>query len=281
MQRKPIRRLTLRLLLLVAVAATASMALAQPAGGGAAPADAPRADAPRADADADQTKKTEEMSILQLFVKGGWFMIPIAACSLLAVTVIIERFLALQRSRIVPPGFIERLQSVYRDGSGRKEAMDYCRTHDNPTARVALAGLRKVHRGEKAVEEAVEDAGSNEISKLRRNLRMLYAIAAVAPMLGLLGTVWGMIQAFQVASQQGLGRATSLAKGIYEALVTTFGGLIVAIPVLIFYYYFLGKIERIVHEMNDLSVELIEGTLVLETPAPQVEPPATPKPVTA
>ncbi len=209
-----------------------------------------------------QNQQTEEMSILQILLKGGWFMVPIALCSILAAAVIVERFMALQRSRIIPAGFLGQLQSVYRGGSGRAEAINYCRSNDSPLARIALAGLRKQHRGEKAVEEAIEDAGSHEVSKLRRNLRMLYAIAAVAPMLGLLGTVWGMIQAFQVASQQGLGRATSLAKGIYEALVTTFGGLVVAIPVLIFYYFFLGRIERLVHEMNEQSVELIEGALV-------------------
>jgi biopolymer transport protein ExbB len=217
----------------------------------------------------------EEMSILQILLKGGWFMVPIAACSILAAAVIVERFMALQRSRIIPPGFLGQLQSVYRGGSGRTEAVNYCRANDSPLARIALAGLRKQHRGEKAVEEAIEDAGSHEVSKLRRNLRMLYAIAAVAPMLGLLGTVWGMIQAFQVASQQGLGRATSLAKGIYEALVTTFGGLVVAIPVLIFYYFFLGRIERLVHEMNEQSVELIEGAL-MTAEAPSVPPEAAP-----
>ncbi|MFP4353501.1 MAG: MotA/TolQ/ExbB proton channel family protein [Phycisphaerae bacterium] len=225
----------------------------------------------------DDQAQVEEMSILEILLKGGWFMIPIAACSLLAAAVVVERFMALQRKRVIPPGFLAQLQSVYRGGAGRKEAMEYCRANDSPLARLALAGLRKMHRGEKAIEEAIEDAGAHEVSKLRKNLRMLYAIAAVAPMLGLVGTVWGMIQAFQVASQQGLGRATSLAKGIYEALVTTFGGLVVAIPVLIFYYFFLGRIERLVHEMNEQSVELIEGALVIEEPAPaSAQPDQTP-----
>jgi biopolymer transport protein ExbB len=139
-----------------------------------------------------------------------------------------------------------------------------------PIARIALAGLRKLPRGPEAVEGAVEDAGAHEISKLRRNLRLLYGVGAVAPMLGLLGTVWGMITAFQVASVQGLGKAEHLATGIYEALVTTFAGLLVAIPTVIFYYYFLSKIDALVHDMNELSIEFVEHT----TDPDQDRPPA-------
>ncbi len=258
-------RLVARLVLLCLLAGLSAAAVAQQnTDPGAAPND---------------ETKIEKISILRLLVKGGYFMIPIGLCSILAAVVVIERLIALQRSRIIPPGFVRQLQQVFQQGRNRNEAVQYCRQSISPMARVAEAGLRKLHRGEQAVEDAIEDAGANEVSKLRRNLRMLYGIAAVAPMLGLLGTVWGMIQAFQVASQQGLGgRATSLAGGIYEALVTTFAGLLVAIPVLIFYYYFLGKIERIVHEMNDQSVELIEGTLVLDTPPAPSPQPAKPAP---
>src|SRR5439155_20071546 len=114
-------------------------------------------------------------------------------------------------------------------------------------------------RGQAAVEKALEDAGAIEIQKVRRNLRMLYGISVVAPMMGLLGTVWGMIDAFRVTSAaRGLGRPEMLAKGIYEALVATLAGLMVAIPVLVFYYYFVSKIERIVGEMNEISMAAVE-----------------------
>ena len=204
-------------------------------------------------------EETARMSILELLLKGRYFMIPIGLCSLLGLAIIIERAVSLRRGAIIPRGFMDSLKGNFRhSGDDRRAGLDYCRSHDCPVARVAAAGIRKLHKDEESVEQAIEDAGANEVAKLRRNLRMLFGVAAVSPMLGLLGTVWGMIQAFQVASLKGLGKAEHLAQGIYEALVTTFGGLIVAIPVLIFYYYFQGKIERIVSEMNDVSVDFVE-----------------------
>lgn len=204
-------------------------------------------------------EQTPRMSMLELLRKGGYFMIPIGACSLIGLGIIVERFIALRRGAIIPPGFLDGLKNVFHNGvEDRQQGLGHCRANDSPVARVAAAGISKLHRDEQSVEQAIEDAGANEVAKLRRNLRMLYGVAAVSPMLGLLGTVWGMIQAFQVASVKGLGRAEALATGIYEALVTTFAGLIVAIPAMIFYYYFQGKIERIVSEMNDLSVQFLE-----------------------
>lgn len=199
------------------------------------------------------------MSLLQLLAMGRWFMIPLAACSLFGVTLIVERFIALRIGAVIPPEFIEGLtQRIAGDKPDIKAARDYCKQHDNPIARVLAAGLRRYPRGEEAMEAAIEDTGAAEVARLRANFRILYGVANVAPMLGLLGTVWGMIEAFQVASQQGLGQAEKLAEGIYNALVTTFAGLTIAIPVLIFYYYFQSKIETIVSRMNDVCVEVLE-----------------------
>jgi biopolymer transport protein ExbB len=117
------------------------------------------------------------------------------------------------------------------------------------------AGIRRVTRGHVAVEKAIEDAGANEALKLRRNLRVLYAIGSVATLLGLIGTISGMIKAFRVASGGGLGKSELLAKGIYEAMVCTFGGLAVAILVTIFYYWFVGRIERLIGDLNDEVIE--------------------------
>ena len=204
----------------------------------------------------------ERMSFLELLERGGWFMVPIGLCSLLAMAVIIERLIALRRGAVIPSKFLPGLKGVLRQGAADRAAgLDYCRSRDCPISRVAQAGLRKMRRSVEAVDKAIEDAGGNEISKLRRNLRMLYGSSAVAPMLGLLGTVWGMIEAFQVASDPNVdvtNRGPLLGKGIYEALVTTFAGLTVAIPALIFYYYFLGKIDKLVHEMNEVSMDLVE-----------------------
>lgn len=247
------------LLAAAVVAAFGAACLAQRAAEDPAPA--AKGAAPAKTAEPDE-EKIAKMTFLELLRKGRWFMLPIGLCSLLGLAIIIERLIALRRSAVLPAGFMDGLKSAFTQGlQDRQAGLGYCRSHDCPLARVAAAGVRKLHRGEEAVEAAIEDAGANEVSKLRRNLRLLYGVSAVAPMLGLLGTVWGMIGAFQVASVMGTGRADKLATGIYEALVTTFAGLTIAIPVLIFYYYFLSKIDMIVHEMNDRSVEFIEHYL--------------------
>jgi biopolymer transport protein ExbB len=247
------------------VSAWAVLAAAVAAAAPAAAQDAPDEPAVRPVVPADaatrpagqQRQRVERMSFLELLLKGRWFMIPIGLCSLAGLAIILERLLALRATVVMPEGFMDGLKAAFGPGD-RAAALRYARSHDSPLSRVAAAGILKLHRAEEHVEQAIEDAGANEVSKLRRHLRMLYGVAAVAPMLGLLGTVWGMIEAFQVASARGLGRAELLATGIYEALVTTFAGLCVAIPVLIFYYYFLGRVDSIVHRMNELSLDFVE-----------------------
>lgn len=243
----------------VSLAQQAPPAPPAPAAVGAAPNDAAPVPGGEATVSVEETPKT---SFLQLLLKGGWFMVPIGATSLLGLAIILERLVALRRGAIIPPRFMDGLKGVFRDAEhDRPAALNYCHNSRAPIARVMAVGIRKLPQGEEAVEQGIEDAGANEVAKLRRNLRILYGVSAVAPMLGLLGTVWGMIEAFQVASAKGLGQAERLASGIYAALVTTLAGLTVAIPVLIFYYYFTDKIERIVSEMNDVSEEFVEHTM--------------------
>ena len=196
------------------------------------------------------------MSFLELLIKGGWFMLPIGVASLIGLALILERSLALRRSRIMPRVFMSGLRAVADDP---QRALEYCRQHACPIARIMAAGLRKLPHGQAAAEKAMEDAGANEVHRLRRNLRMLYGVSAVAPMMGLLGTVWGMIDAFRVASTaRGLGKPELLATGIYVALVTTLAGLMVAIPVLMFYYYFAGKVEQAIADLNDAASQFVE-----------------------
>jgi biopolymer transport protein ExbB len=205
----------------------------------------------------------ESGSFLQLLAKGGWFMLPIGLASLMGLALVIERLVAVRRWRVIPPGFAAGLKRASPEGADDREAaLRYCEEHPSPISRVVAAGLRKMPRGQAAVEKALEDAGGIEIQKLRRNLRMMYGVSVVAPMMGLLGTVWGMIGAFRVTSSaRGLGRPEMLAKGIYEALVATLAGLMVAIPVLVFYYYLVSKIERIVGEMNEISIAFMDHFL--------------------
>jgi biopolymer transport protein ExbB len=204
----------------------------------------------------------QERTLFELFQAGGPFMYALLACSILSVAIIIERLVSLRKSAAMPPGFMAGLRGVYRDPQeDRAAALEYCRLHDSSIARIVAAGIRRIPRGAEATEKAVEDAGANEALKLRKNVRMLYALGSVATLLGLIGTISGMIKAFQVAAGGGLGKAELLAKGIYEAMVNTFGGLAVAIVCTIFYYLFLGRIERLVTEMNDAVGEFAERYL--------------------
>ncbi|MBL7133157.1 MAG: MotA/TolQ/ExbB proton channel family protein, partial [Phycisphaerae bacterium] len=175
----------------------------------------------------------EKMTLFELLLMGRWFMLPIGLCSLLGLAIVIERLAALRHSAVVPRGFLDGLKRVFRDTrDDRPKALDYCRGRDCPIGRVIAAGIARFSKGQEIVERAMEDAGTAEIQKLRRHLQMLFGVAGASPMLGLLGTVWGMIEAFQTASVKGLGQAEHLATGIYKALVTTFAGLVVAIPAL-------------------------------------------------
>ena len=201
---------------------------------------------------AQDTPAVPKLSPIELFFRGGFFMYPLAACSILSVALIIERFAAVRRKRVIPSGFISGLKAIYQDvREDRDRALEYCEKHDSPLARMIAAGIRRLPRGYAAAEKAIEDAGGNEALKLRQNMRFLYSMGSVATLLGLIGTISGMIKAFQVASVAGPGHADLLSKGIYEAMINTFAGLAVAIVVTIFYYFLIGRIEKLVAEMND------------------------------
>lgn len=273
------------------------MAMSQDAGapaGGAPPAPAGQpvpAAAPAGvggDAVEEQVIKTEPKSLLEWFQDGGMFMYPIALCSVLALAIVIERLLTLRAGQIVPSSFVPGLKGAMRDLHRDREAgLAYCRARDHALARVVAAGIRKAPRGVEAMEKAVEDQGASEALRLRRNMRFLYAIASVATLLGLIGTIQGMIQAFQAAEVVGTGKFGPLAKGIYIALITTFAGLSVAIPVTVIYYFLAGRIERIVMALNDEAGEFLDhytgGIVEVDAPlALDVSPAdATPQPIPA
>jgi biopolymer transport protein ExbB len=201
---------------------------------------------------APQDAPVPSLSLVDLFRKAGVFIWPLTACSVLTVAIVIERAVALRRRRVLPPQFLAGLRGVYQSPEkDRERALDYCRQHDSPLSRTIAAGIRRLPRGYLAAEKAIEDAGGNEAMKLRQNMRFLYSLGSVATLLGLIGTIWGMIKAFQVASVQGPGHVGALSEGIYEAMVNTFAGLAIAIIVTIFYYYFAGHIEKLVVELNE------------------------------
>jgi biopolymer transport protein ExbB len=198
-------------------------------------------------------------SFLKLLTMGGWAMWPLAACSLLGLALAIERGLALRRSQIIPPGFLAGLEKIYNGRGDTEAALDYCRKRPSTISRIMAAGIRKLPESGAVAEQAIADQGATEVARLRKNLRLLHGIAAITPTLGLLGTVWGMIRAFEAASTMGLGsHSQALTRGIYEALVATMTGLMIAVPVLLCYYIYLGIIDRSVLELNDTAQGFLE-----------------------
>ncbi len=220
----------------------------------------------------------ESQTLLSLIMKGGALMIPIAICSVVAVYVSIWQFLLLRRDQILPSGFQSKLRdSLSVKGNDAKGGLAYCDQVGGPVSRIFKAGIPKIGKEDETIEKAIEDAGAREVGKMKRQLRPLSAVATIAPLLGLLGTVYGMIGAFQAASAAGAGKADTLAKGIYEALVTTAAGLTLAIPVLIVFQILSNKIDSIVDEVDDIAIDFLEhvgGNGVTSKKAPARKAPA-------
>jgi len=196
-------------------------------------------------------------TFLSVLEKGGAMMYPILFCSILMVGIAIERFYTLQRKNIINPFFLEKVRAHW-NWKDIHLGLQLCNTYDNSLARILKAGLLRFGGKVDEVERAIEGAGQHESSLLTSNLRMLGAVANITPMLGLLGTVFGMIKAFNVISQSGTGNPGLVASGISEALITTAAGLVVGIPALALYHYFRGRIERFVFEMEEVAVQLVE-----------------------
>jgi biopolymer transport protein ExbB len=188
-------------------------------------------------------------------------MIPIGICSLIALAVIAERFISLRRQRVIPPDFLDGVKATLQKGENdRSEALEYCRKDGSPVAHIFEAAIRRLSAPLELLERHIEQAGEREVLKLRKFLRVLAVIASTAPLMGLLGTIFGMIRAFSTvaSSGQALGRTELLARGIYEALITTAAGLSIAIPVLIGYHWINAKITRLVGEMDLMTVDFVE-----------------------
>jgi biopolymer transport protein ExbB len=185
-------------------------------------------------------------------------MYPIILCSVLALGVFLERSVSLRKKRILNQDFISGIRRHWMRRDIDK-ALQLCKAHDISISRILRAGLLRHNHSLADVERAIESAGQHEMSMLTANLRLLGVVANLAPMLGLLGTVVGMIKAFTVISQSGTGNPGLVASGISEALLTTAAGLIVGIPALAVYHYFRAKIDGYVYEMEHISLEILEG----------------------
>jgi len=195
---------------------------------------------------------------VQIIASGGILMFPIAACSIVALAIAIERFYSLRRATINTREFMDSMRTVLRQNRVQ-EAVEICDETEGPIARIMKAGILKHNRGKADIREAIEDAGHLELPRLERYLSALATCANVAPLLGLLGTVAGMIKAFaQIQHKQGQVNPSDLAEGISNALITTAAGLTVAIPALVAYNYFITRVENLVVEMEISSSELVE-----------------------
>ena len=194
--------------------------------------------------------------MLELIQAGGWLMLPILACSVFALAIIIERLWSLRRARVLPARLVETLRH-WRE-SGQIDQISLDKLLESPLGRIVAAGLLNRFQGREIVKERIEDTGRHVVHQLERFLNTLGTIAAITPLLGLLGTVFGMIEVFTVISVQGSGDTELLAGGISQALITTAAGLSVAIPSLLFYRYFRGRVDELVVRMEQEAIYLVE-----------------------
>jgi biopolymer transport protein ExbB len=189
---------------------------------------------------------------------GGPFMWPIIVCSIAAVGILLERLWTLQRKRVLPQELIKRLAQLAESNQVTPKVIEALEKN-SPLGRVLAAALSNRDRGREIMMERVEDTGRHIVHELERFLNSLGTIASISPLLGLLGTVMGIIRAFNAVMLGGMGDPRMLAGGISEALITTAGGLAVAIPAFIAYRYLRGKVERIVIEMEKIAVTFADS----------------------
>lgn len=195
-----------------------------------------------------------------LIQKGGPVMWVILMCSVIGITVVIEKFIQLQKAKIDTRKFMDEISSLLRRNRVM-EAIDMCNQTPGPIAKVVKAGIIKHDRTRSEIREAIEDTAVHEVPQLESNLSVLATIAHITPLLGLLGTVAGMVRAFQVIEQKATAlqpvNPKDLAGGIWEALLTTVAGLCIAIPTYVAYNYFVNRVKGFVFDMEKSASDLI------------------------
>lgn len=197
------------------------------------------------------------MRVFELISSGGWLMVPIIGCSILSLAICLERLWELRANKVAPQGLMADVWSWLKSGAMSAEKMKEVRKN-SPLGRIIVAGLSNARHGREIMKESIQETASQVIHEMERFLTALGTIAAITPLLGLLGTVIGMIKVFTEIMAQGTGNASVLAGGISEALITTAAGLAVAIPTLIFHRHFQRKIDSLVVEMEQQAVKLVE-----------------------
>ncbi|MGV6859708.1 MAG: MotA/TolQ/ExbB proton channel family protein [bacterium] len=196
--------------------------------------------------------------MFELVKAGGWLMLPIIIASIVALAIILERFWTLKRSKVIPDQLVAKVWQWVQ-----QEQLTAARLHElrngSPLGRVLAAGLINATQDRAIMKESIEETGRHVVAELEKYLSTLGTIAAVAPLLGLLGTVVGMIQVFSVITNVGVGSPGELAGGISQALITTAAGISVAIPALIFHRYFRAKVDQLVVDMEQEALKLVDA----------------------
>jgi biopolymer transport protein ExbB len=196
--------------------------------------------------------------MFEIVKAGGIVMVPIILCSIVAVAIIIERFWTLRQQRVVPAELTDKVWQWVENRTLSDKQIRALEQH-SPLGRVLAAGISSRHRDRSVMIEAIEDAGRHVAHDLERYLGMLGTIAAVSPLLGLLGTVTGMIRTFKAITVAGIGDPAAMAGGISEALITTAAGLIIAVPALMAYRYLRGRVDSLVIRMEKESLKLVQA----------------------
>jgi len=196
--------------------------------------------------------------VFEIVVAGGWVMVPILLASVLALAIIAERFWTLRQKRIAPAGLATKVLQMHKsrqmDDARLKDLHD-----DSPLGRMLATGLANMHHPREVMKERVEDAGRHVVHDLERYLNTLGTIAAVAPLLGLLGSVTGLMAVFNAVTLHGAGNPQAMAGGISEIMIATAAGLAVAIPAVIFYRYFQRRIDDLAISMEQEVMTLIDA----------------------
>jgi biopolymer transport protein ExbB len=216
---------------------------------------------PAAEEDAAAPAKVagDPKNLFEIIRQGGLFMGPLVLCSFVMLVFVFERAIALRRGRVIPAPFVKRFLLQLREGKlDRDQALELCKESQSPVADVFAGGVRKWGRSSAEIEQAMIDSGERVAHGLRRYLRLFNAMATISPLLGLVGTVFAMIHLFnEIATNDAMGRTELLAGGISEALLTTASGLMIAIPALCIYLYFVSRVDRLLVDMDSLGQEVV------------------------
>jgi len=195
--------------------------------------------------------------VLEILMQGGWLMLPILMCSVVALAIIAERFWALNSEKIIPEKTLSSVWQLYKAGQLDKSRVQTL-SLSSPLGKILASGINNQVHGREVMKESIEESGRQVIHELERYLNTLGTIASITPLLGLLGTVVGMITVFEDITLSGVGDPTILAGGISQALITTATGLSVGIPSLMFFRYFRGRVDELVIKMEDEAIKLLE-----------------------